>query len=65
MSVYMRAVATLDEFIDHSVYQSEWDKAIRRRCPNVGTIGTGERRLWILNDEVLYNWARAAGVKDI
>jgi len=22
-----------------------------------------ERRLWILNDEGLYNWARSAGVK--
>ena len=42
------------------------------RCPRNGTdhyhedatpLNDAERRLWILNDEGLYNWARSEGVK--
>lgn len=40
-------------------------------CPRSGTdhthdaptLNDEERRLWILNDEGLYNWARAEGVR--
>lgn len=45
------------------VYRAEIDDAIRRACPNVGRLNNGERRLWVLNDEGLYLWAKDCGVK--
>lgn len=38
------------------------DAAIRRAVPNGGRLNDDERRLWVLNDEGLYNWARRDGV---
>jgi len=51
---------TLKQFIKEN--RQELDKCIQRVC--LGTAMTDkERRLWILNDEGLYNWARSEGVK--
>lgn len=44
-------------------HREELDAAILRACPNAGRIDDAERRLWILNDEGLYNWARSEGVR--
>ena len=38
------------------------DRVIKRACPNV-RLSDQARRLWILNDEGLYNWARSAEVR--
>jgi hypothetical protein len=43
--------------------RSEIDAAIRRVCPNVGTLNDSDRWDWIMNDEGLYNWARSEGVQ--
>ena len=51
---------TLRQFIKEN--RKELDEAIRRVCDNC-TLNDNERRLWILNDEGLYNWARSEGVK--
>lgn len=40
--------------------RAEIDAAIRRVVPNA-RIDDDERRLWILNDEGLYRWARSMG----
>ena len=37
------------------------DAYIKVKAPGQ-SINDGERRLWILNDEGLYNWARSKGV---
>ena len=50
---------TLRQFIRE--HRAELDEAIHRRVPNV-RLDDEERRLWILNDEGLYNWARNEGV---
>ena len=50
----------LGEFIRQN--REELDGCIKRTCPNVGRIDDEERRLWILNDESLYLWARSEGV---
>ena len=52
---------TLKDFILKN--RKELDVAIERACPNVGKITDEERRLWVLNDEGLYQWARSEGVK--
>lgn len=51
---------TMREFIKRN--RTEIDTAIRRVCPNV-RLNDSERRLWILNDEGLYLWARWEGVR--
>jgi len=51
---------TLREFIKEN--KEELDKAIKKVVPNV-RLNNEERRLWILNDEGLYRWARSKGVK--
>lgn len=38
------------------------DEAIKRVCPNC-RLNDSERRMWILNDEGLYRWARSEGVR--
>lgn len=44
--------------------RSEIDAYIRRRMSDEKyRLNDNERRLWILNDEGLYNWARSEGVK--
>lgn len=42
--------------------REEIDKAILRVCPNCDSFNDNERRLWVLNDEGLYLWARSEGV---
>jgi len=51
---------TLKQFIKKN--RQEIDVAIKRVCDNC-QIDDAERRLWILNDEGLYLWARSEGVK--
>lgn len=41
--------------------RTEIDECIKRVCPNC-RLDDNERRLWILNDEGLYNWARSERV---
>lgn len=43
-------------------HRAELDAAIRRAVPFAGRLNDDERRLWVLNDEGLYNWARREGV---
>jgi len=52
---------TIREFIRNN--RSELEQAIRRACPNCGKLTVEEIRLWILNDEGLYLWARREGVR--
>jgi hypothetical protein len=42
--------------------KTEIDKAIKSVVPNA-QLNNEERRLWILNDEGLYNWAKSEGVR--
>ena len=42
--------------------RKEIDAAIKRVCDNC-RLNDRERRLWILNDEGLYRWARSEGVR--
>ncbi len=52
----------LDKYIQAN--KEELDSAIKSRVKNSGfKIDNEERRLWILNDEAMYNAARQAGVK--
>ena len=51
---------TLAQFIKEN--REELDKCIQKACPGAPHTDS-ERRLWILNDEGLYNWARSEGVK--
>jgi len=41
--------------------RKEIDACILRICPNI-QLNDNERRLWILNDEGIYNWVRSEGV---
>ena len=52
---------TMREFIKRN--RQFIDEAIKRACPNNPHFNDEERRLWILNDEGLYNWARSEGVR--
>ena len=52
---------SLTQFIKAN--RSMIDAFILRKVPNIGTINDAERRLWVLNDEFLYNTARAEGVR--
>jgi len=56
----MRARKTMAAFLKE--HRAEIDAAIRRQVPEA-RIDNHERRLWIMNDEGLYNWARAEGVR--
>jgi len=51
---------TLAEFIKEN--KTEIDTAIKSVCSNC-ELNNRERRLWILNDEGLYSWAKSEGVK--
>lgn len=51
---------TLRNFIREN--RNEIDAAILRAVPECRLSDT-ERRLWILNDESLYLWARRSGVR--
>lgn len=41
--------------------REELDNYIKKAVPNV-RLDDNERRLWVLNDEGLYNWAKSEGV---
>ena len=47
---------TLQKFIKEN--REELDNIIQRRVPGAPK-NDNERRLWIMNDEDLYNWARS------
>lgn len=51
---------TIREFIKTN--RLRIDGVILHECPDV-KLNDVERRLWILNDENLYRWARSEGVK--
>ena len=51
---------TLKQFLKDN--REEIDSAIKRVVPNV-RLNDSERRLWVLNDEGLYRWARREGVR--
>ena len=51
---------TLRQFIRDN--RKDLDAAILRVCPGL-SLNDEERRLWVLNDEGLYNWARSEGVR--
>ncbi len=51
---------TMRDFIKTN--KEEIDACIRHACPNV-SLSNEERRLWILNEEGLYRWARSQGVR--
>lgn len=48
------------EFIKQN--RQELDDCIQRACPGARK-NDEERKLWIMNDEGLYMWARKSGVK--
>jgi len=51
---------TMQQFIKEN--REELDNAIQRAAPG-SPRNDSERRLWILNDEGLYRWARSEGVR--
>lgn len=51
---------TIQKFIKEN--RDELHKRIDRTCPDHPR-NDNELRLWILNDEDLYRWARSEGVK--
>lgn len=51
---------SLRDFIRQN--REELDRCIRRVCDNC-RLNDEERRLWVLNDEGLYQWARSEGVR--
>jgi hypothetical protein len=53
---------TLKSFIRKN--RAEINTVIRRECAGI-RLNDAERRLWILNLEPLYLWARRSGVKEI
>ena len=54
---------SLQQFIRE--HRAELDATIARalRCDTNPRANDEERRLWILNDEGLYHWARSEGVR--
>ena len=53
---------TLTQFIKE--HRQELDEAIDRALNgNHNLKNDNERRLWVLNDEGLYDWARSEGVR--
>ena len=51
---------SLTQFIKEN--RQELDACIKSVVPNC-SLNDSERRLWILNDESLYNWARSCKVR--
>jgi hypothetical protein len=51
---------TLKEFIKEN--KEDLDAAILRANPG-NRMSDSERRLWVMNDEGLYKWAKSEGVK--
>ena len=54
---------TLKEFIKE--HKEELVSLIQDTCGNLNKIDDNEIRLWILNDEGLYRWAKSENVKGI
>ena len=52
---------TMRDFIRDN--REELDVAIKNVVPNIGSLNDSDRREWIANDEGLYSWARAEGVR--
>jgi hypothetical protein len=52
---------TLKQFIKEN--REEIDRAIRSVAGDGCRIDDEERRLWVLNDEGLYDWARSEGCR--
>lgn len=53
---------TMKEFINNN--KDELDRVIIQAVGNpYRRMNNEERRLWILNDEGLYNWAKSEGVR--
>lgn len=52
---------SLSQFIKEN--RAEIDAAIKRVNPRQVTFNDSERRLWVLNDEGLYRWARSNRVR--
>jgi hypothetical protein len=52
-------MTSISKFIDEN--KEIIDEIILSKCPNC-RLDDAERRLWILNDEALYNWAKSQGV---
>lgn len=53
---------TLRQFIREN--RDELRAVIRAHCPNVGVLSESDLAEWIQNDEGLYLWAKASGVKN-
>ena len=51
----------MSDFIKEN--RQELKKCISNASGQTSGIDTSEIRLWILNDEGLYNWARSEGVR--
>jgi len=60
MSTKRAATMTMAQFIKQ--HREQLDREIHQRVPNL-KLTNEERRLWVLNDEGLYRWARSEGVK--
>jgi hypothetical protein len=52
---------SISDFIENN--RKRIDAVIKSRCPNCRIDSDKERRLWILNEQSLYSWARSEGVK--
>lgn len=52
---------TLTNFVKDN--REELRRLIRSSCPNCGALPLSELKLWVQNDEGLYNWARSEGVR--
>lgn len=52
---------TIRDFIREN--RGEIDNVIKREAGDGVRINDEERRLWVLNDEGLYLWARSEGVR--
>lgn len=59
-SVQVMTRTSLREWIKRN--RADIDAAIKRVCPNAGSLNDEDRRQWVLNDEGLYRWARRDGV---
>lgn len=55
------AKKSLTQFIKEN--RGQLVAAIRNAVPNITGIDNREIRMWVLNDEGLYNWAKSEGVK--
>jgi hypothetical protein len=57
----MKKCKSLTEFIREN--RADLVRCIRNVVPNATGLNTTEIRMWVLNDEGLYNWAKSEGVR--